>query len=162
MTKKEGDQVSDTDTTTTPADPTAPDTAAEINDTVADPTAITPDADHIQALDDAAKAATKVARDAKKASDAAPKDEALKTALATAKEAEKAAKAALKAAKDASQPPKSGAVPVFSPNRQFTGVTAGVQFVDGDGVIPADTDNAHHLVGWFKDHGYTIGKQPAE
>lgn len=54
-----------------------------------------------------------------------------------------------------------GAIPVFSPNRTYNGITAGVQFVDGNGEIPADTPNQANLVDWFQNHGYSIGDVPA-
>jgi hypothetical protein len=66
------------------------------------------------------------------------------------------------ARKKAAAAAEAKTVGVFSPNRQYTGITAGVSFVDGNGIIPADTENIHHLVGWFQDHGYTIGDAPAE
>jgi hypothetical protein len=96
---------------------------------------------------------------------------------AAAKAAEKAAAEAAQASATPAAPaaapaptpepaePKAGKskdVAVYSPNRQYTGITAGVSFVDGNGIIPADTENIHHLVGWFKDHGYTTGKPPAD
>ena len=44
---------------------------------------------------------------------------------------------------------------VLAPNRQFTGVSASVNFVNGEG----ETGNAH-LIGWFSDHGYTVEDAP--
>jgi len=44
---------------------------------------------------------------------------------------------------------------VLAPNRQFTGVSASVNFVNGEG----ETGNAH-LIGWFRDHGYTVEYAP--
>lgn len=42
---------------------------------------------------------------------------------------------------------------IIAPNEQFTGVSASVNFVNGIG----ETDNPH-LIGWFKEHGYTVEK----
>lgn len=51
-------------------------------------------------------------------------------------------------------------IPVYSPNRAYNGVTAGIQFVDGNGVIPADHPEAAYLAGWFQERGYTLGAEP--
>ena len=40
---------------------------------------------------------------------------------------------------------------ILTPNEKFTGVSASVNFVNGAG----ETDDPH-LIGWFKDHGYTV------
>lgn len=113
---------------------------------------------------DALKAAAKDAKDAekaaKKALDADPENATLKDALEAATVAAAAAKEAEKAAKGPKEPAKPKATPVYSPNRQFTGDTAGITFVNGNGLIPAEHPNRGHLVTWFKEHGYSIGKEP--
>lgn len=40
---------------------------------------------------------------------------------------------------------------IFSPNKQYSGVSASVTFVNGQG----ETDNPH-LIKWFKAHGYKV------
>lgn len=40
---------------------------------------------------------------------------------------------------------------IYAPNRQFTGVSASVNFINGVG----ETGDPH-LLHWFKTHGYTI------
>jgi hypothetical protein len=40
---------------------------------------------------------------------------------------------------------------IIAPNNQYTGVSASVSFVKGEGTT---TDN--HLIKWFKDHGYEV------
>lgn len=40
---------------------------------------------------------------------------------------------------------------IHAPNKQFTGASASVNFVNGVG----ETDNAH-LIDWFRDHGYAV------
>lgn len=40
---------------------------------------------------------------------------------------------------------------VYAPNKQYTGLSAGVHFVNGIG----ETDDPH-LIEWFKDKGYTV------
>lgn len=40
---------------------------------------------------------------------------------------------------------------VFAPNKQYTGLSAGVTFVNGVG----ETDKAH-VLDWFREHGYTV------
>ena len=43
---------------------------------------------------------------------------------------------------------------VYAPNKNYTGVSAGVNFVNGEG----ETDNKH-LLEWFKSKGYGVGKE---
>lgn len=43
---------------------------------------------------------------------------------------------------------------VYSPNKEYTGVSASVPFCNGTG----ETDDPH-LIEWFKEHGYTV-KEP--
>lgn len=40
---------------------------------------------------------------------------------------------------------------IYSPNREYTGISASVAFCDGRG----ETDDPH-LIEWFKEHGYTV------
>lgn len=40
---------------------------------------------------------------------------------------------------------------IFSPVKDYTGVSASVPFCNGVG----ETDDPH-LIGWFKDHGYIV------
>ena len=40
---------------------------------------------------------------------------------------------------------------IYCPNKDYTGVSASVSFVDGKG----ETDNKH-LIKWFKEHGYKV------
>ena len=40
---------------------------------------------------------------------------------------------------------------IFSPNEEYTGISAGVFFCNGKG----ETDNPH-LIEWFKGHGYRV------
>lgn len=40
---------------------------------------------------------------------------------------------------------------IIAPNKQYTGTSAGVSFVHGEG----ETDNPH-LIEWFESKGYTI------
>lgn len=42
-------------------------------------------------------------------------------------------------------------VKIIAPNKQYTGTSAGVSFVRGEG----ETDNPH-LIEWFESKGYTI------
>lgn len=42
---------------------------------------------------------------------------------------------------------------IYSPNKQYTGISASVTFVNGVG----ETDSPH-LINWFKEHGYTVGE----
>lgn len=44
---------------------------------------------------------------------------------------------------------------VFTPNKEYNGISAGVTFVDGVGET-ADP----HLLEWFKNHGYEIKESP--
>ncbi len=45
---------------------------------------------------------------------------------------------------------------IYSPNKQYNGVSASVTFVNGQG----ETDNPH-LIKWFKEHGYKVGTDNA-
>lgn len=40
---------------------------------------------------------------------------------------------------------------IYAPNKQYTGVSAGVTFVNGVG----ETSDPH-LLEWFREHGYTV------
>lgn len=40
---------------------------------------------------------------------------------------------------------------IYAPNKQYTGISAGVPFVNGAG----ETDDPH-LIDWFKAHGYEV------
>ncbi|MBP1999751.1 hypothetical protein J2Z69_000770 [Paenibacillus shirakamiensis] len=40
---------------------------------------------------------------------------------------------------------------VYARNKQYTGISAGVSFVDGVG----ETDNKN-VLEWFEDHGYEV------
>ena len=40
---------------------------------------------------------------------------------------------------------------IYSPNKEYTGVSASVAFCNGAG----ETENPH-LIQWFKDHGYKV------
>jgi hypothetical protein len=44
---------------------------------------------------------------------------------------------------------------IYAPNKQYTGVSASVPFVNGVGET-ADP----HLIDWFRTHGYTVEKAP--
>lgn len=46
---------------------------------------------------------------------------------------------------------------IKSPNKEYTGLSAGVPFAGGEG----QTDNPH-LIMWFKEHGYTVLTTKAE
>lgn len=46
---------------------------------------------------------------------------------------------------------------VYSPNREYTGVSASVPFCNGTG----ETDDPH-LIEWFKEHGYTVREPKVE
>lgn len=46
---------------------------------------------------------------------------------------------------------------VIAPNNQYSGLSAGVAFVNGVG----ETDNAH-LLEWFEEKGYTVEWPVAE
>lgn len=45
---------------------------------------------------------------------------------------------------------------VYSPNKEYTGISASVPFCNGTG----ETDDSH-LIEWFKEHGYTV-EEPME
>lgn len=47
---------------------------------------------------------------------------------------------------------------IYSPNKDYTGVSASVPFCNGMG----ETDDPH-LIQWFRDHGYAVAeeKKPA-
>ena len=45
---------------------------------------------------------------------------------------------------------------IYTPNKEYTGVSAGVSFVNGKG----NTDDPH-LLDWFREHGYKV-EEPAE
>lgn len=45
---------------------------------------------------------------------------------------------------------------VYSPNKEYTGISASVPFCNGMG----ETDDPH-LIEWFKEHGYTV-EEPME
>jgi len=119
-----------------------------------------PDLDALKASAKEAGEAVKAAKDALKAD---PENKDLAAAVDTAKATAKAANQAVKDAspKDDTPKPKAEKAPkttmVYSPNRQFTGDTAGITFVNGNGAIPADHPKHGHLVDWFRRHGYTIG-----
>lgn len=40
---------------------------------------------------------------------------------------------------------------IYSPNKEYSGISASVTFVNGTG----ETDNPH-LIKWFKQHGYKV------
>lgn len=42
---------------------------------------------------------------------------------------------------------------IYSPNKEYTGVSASVSFCNGKG----ETDDPR-LIKWFKDHGYDVEK----
>lgn len=42
---------------------------------------------------------------------------------------------------------------IYSPNKNYTGVSASVPFCNGIG----ETDNPN-LIRWFRDHGYTVSE----
>ncbi|KGP80088.1 MULTISPECIES: hypothetical protein [unclassified Paenibacillus] len=44
---------------------------------------------------------------------------------------------------------------VFAPNKEYTGLSAGVAFANGVG----ETDNPH-LLSWFESKGYEVEKEP--
>lgn len=46
---------------------------------------------------------------------------------------------------------------IFAPNKQYTGLSAGVAFANGE----AETDNPH-LIEWFRVHGYQVGDTASE
>ena len=43
---------------------------------------------------------------------------------------------------------------VYAPNKNYTGISAGVTFVNGVG----ETDNKH-VLEWFKSKGYSVGEE---
>nr|DAO58908.1 MAG TPA: hypothetical protein [Caudoviricetes sp.] len=45
---------------------------------------------------------------------------------------------------------------IYSPNRDYTGVSASVPFCNGVGET-----NDPHLIQWFKDHGYKVEESEA-
>lgn len=45
---------------------------------------------------------------------------------------------------------------IYSPNKEYTGVSASVPFYNGVG----ETDDPH-LIQWFKDHGYKVEPEAA-
>lgn len=45
---------------------------------------------------------------------------------------------------------------IHSPNKQYTGVSASVSFVNGAGEC-----SDPHLLDWFELHGYTVEHEPA-
>lgn len=40
---------------------------------------------------------------------------------------------------------------IYAPNKQYTGISASVTFVNGVG----ETSDPH-LIQWFREHGYTV------
>lgn len=46
---------------------------------------------------------------------------------------------------------------VYAPNKQYTGVSAGISFCNGVG----ETDDPH-LLNWFDSHGYEVEEPPEE
>lgn len=48
-------------------------------------------------------------------------------------------------------------VKIIAPNKQYTGISAGVSFVHGEG----ETDNPH-LIEWFKSKGYEVEVETKE
>lgn len=43
---------------------------------------------------------------------------------------------------------------IYSPNKEYTGVSASVSFCNGKG----ETDDPN-LIRWFKDHGYRVEEE---
>ena len=43
---------------------------------------------------------------------------------------------------------------IYSPNKEYTGVSASVPFCNGMG----ETEDPH-LIKWFKDHGYKVDEE---
>ena len=43
---------------------------------------------------------------------------------------------------------------IYSPNKEYTGVSASVPFCNGMG----ETED-RHLIKWFKDHGYKVDEE---
>ena len=46
---------------------------------------------------------------------------------------------------------------LYCSNKQYNGISAGVNFVNGVG-----DSNVPHLLAWFKENGYTIIEDPRE
>lgn len=46
---------------------------------------------------------------------------------------------------------------IYSPNKDYTGVSASVPFCSGVG----ETEDPH-LIEWLKEHGYKVDEEPAE
>ena len=46
---------------------------------------------------------------------------------------------------------------IYSPNKEYTGVSASVPFCNGVGET-----NDPYLIGWFKKHGYKVDEPEAE
>ena len=46
---------------------------------------------------------------------------------------------------------------VYAPNKNYTGISAGVTFVNGEG----ETDNKH-VLEWFKSKGYSVEEEIKE
>ncbi|MFR4439024.1 MAG: hypothetical protein ACLT46_03880 [Hungatella sp.] len=46
---------------------------------------------------------------------------------------------------------------IYSPNKEYTGVSASVPFCNGIG----ETDDPY-LIGWFKSHGYRVEEEEPE
>lgn len=46
---------------------------------------------------------------------------------------------------------------IYAPNKKYTGLIAGVSFIDGVG----ETDN-QYLIGWFGEKGYKIEERKVE
>lgn len=44
---------------------------------------------------------------------------------------------------------------IMAPNKQYSGISAGVAFSNGFG----ETDNPH-LIEWFREHGYGVEDDP--
>lgn len=45
---------------------------------------------------------------------------------------------------------------IYAPNADYTGVTAGVAFVNGEGEVKKDD---HQRIAWFRERGFGIGKR---
>lgn len=46
---------------------------------------------------------------------------------------------------------------IYSPNKEYTGISASVPFCSGVG----ETDDPH-LIAWFRAHGYQVGEAAEE
>ena len=46
---------------------------------------------------------------------------------------------------------------IYSPNKEYTGVSASVPFCNGIG----ETDDPY-LIGWFRSHGYRVEEEESE